>query len=172
LFFGFIRDYKGLDLLLEAMADSRIYNSNIKLIVAGEFYNNPEKYFKIIEQHKLNEKLVLKTDYISDKDVGKYFSAADLIVQPYKTATQSGVTQIAYHFEKPMIVTDVGGLSETVPDGKVGYISDINPKSVADCIIKFYNGDIDRFSTNIIEEKKKYSWERLIEHANQMIDEV
>lgn len=172
LFFGFIRDYKGLDLLLEAMADKRIFNSNIKLIVAGEFYNNPEKYYQIIEKHNLNEKLVLKTDFISDKDVGKYFSAADIIVQPYKTATQSGVTQIAYHFEKPMVVTDVGGLSETVPNGKVGFISDVNPKSVADCIIKFYSDDIDRFSANIIEEKKKYSWERLIEVANRMIDEV
>jgi glycosyltransferase involved in cell wall biosynthesis len=172
LFFGFIRDYKGLDLLLEAMADSRIYDSNIKLIVAGEFYNNPEKYYQIIENHNLKDKIVLKTDYIADNEVGKYFSAADIIVQPYKTATQSGVTQIAYHFEKPMIVTNVGGLSEIVPDGKVGFISEVNPKSVADCITKFYSDDIERFSANIAEEKKKYSWERLIEVSNRMIEEI
>ena len=121
LFFGFIRGYKGLDILLKAVADERIKNSDIKLIVAGEFYNNSEKYFEMEKQLGLEGKIIWRTDFIADEQVKNYFCASDIIVQPYKTATQSGVTQIAYHFEKPMLVTNVGGLPEIVPNGKVGY---------------------------------------------------
>ncbi|MCD4698902.1 MAG: glycosyltransferase, partial [Bacteroidales bacterium] len=126
LFFGFIRDYKGLDLLLQAMADKKIYSSKIKLIVGGEYYTDPKPYEKIIEKYNLYEKLVMSTDFIPDNEVAKYFCACDLVVQPYKNATQSGVTQIAYHFNKPMITTDVGGLAEMVPHNKVGYV--VNPE--------------------------------------------
>lgn len=171
LFFGFIRDYKGLDILLEAMADERIKKSNIKLIVAGEYYSNKEKYTEIINNLDISDKLVLKTDFIPDEEVGKYFCAADIVVQPYKTATQSGVTQIAYNFEKPMIVTDVGGLAEIVPHKKVGFVCDINPKSIADSIIEFYSGNLHRFHENILVEKKKYMWETLLDKFNEIAED-
>ncbi len=163
LFFGFIRDYKGLDLLLEAMADDRIRNSNIKLIVAGEYYSNEQYYLDIIKRLKIEEKLILATDFIPDSKVGQYFSAADMVVQPYKTATQSGVTQIAYHFEKPMLVTRVGGLPEIVPNMKTGYVVDVDSTAIADAIVDFYeNGREADFKTNCVEEKKKYTWETLL----------
>ena len=162
LFFGFIRDYKGLDLLMEAYADNRIDKSNVRLVVAGEFYNNSQKYFDLEEQLGLKGHIDWRTNFIPDSEVAKYFSAADLIVQPYRSATQSGVTQIAYHFCKPMLVTRVGGLAEIVPDGKVGYVVDVDAGPVADAIVDFCSrGDADCFMPGIIEEKKKYEWSRM-----------
>ncbi|HHH52594.1 MAG TPA: glycosyltransferase, partial [Bacteroidetes bacterium] len=122
MFFGFIRDYKGLDLLLEAMADNRIQQAGIKCIVAGEYYGNKDKYDSLIKKLGIESSLILKTEFISNNEVKYYFSAADLIVQPYKSATQSGISQLAYHFEKPMVVTNVGGLPEIVENGKSGYV--------------------------------------------------
>ncbi|MFA6149666.1 MAG: glycosyltransferase [Chitinophagaceae bacterium] len=164
LFFGFIRKYKGLDWLLEAMNDDRIKAENIKLIVAGEFYGDEEVYTQLIEKFQLHSSVKLFTTFIPNDEVKYYFCAADLVVQPYKTATQSGITQIAYHFEKPMIVTNVGGLAENVPDGKVGYVAEPNPKSIADAIIAFYKpGSIPHLEENIKREKDKYSWENFIQ---------
>jgi glycosyltransferase involved in cell wall biosynthesis len=160
LFFGFIRKYKGLDILLKAMADERFKTENIKLIVAGEFYEDRKQYDEIIEQYKLHDRVKLFTDFIPDSKVRYYFSAADLVVQPYRNATQSGITQVAYHFEKPMVVTNVGGLPELVPDGKVGYVTEPDPTAIADAILKFYReGDTKRFTAALQEEKKKYSWD-------------
>jgi glycosyltransferase involved in cell wall biosynthesis len=118
LFFGFIRKYKGLDLLLEAMSDERIRSSGIKLLIAGEFYEDRRIYDEMINNMALSSLLILKTDFIPDSEVRYYLSAADFVIQPYKNATQSGVTPLAYHFEKPMLVTNVGGLADLVPDGK------------------------------------------------------
>ncbi len=158
LFFGFIRKYKGLDTLLEAMADERIKQSGIKVIVAGEFYDDRKPYDELIEKHQLNN-VKLFTDFIPDSEVRYYFSAADLVVQPYKNATQSGITQVAYHFEKPMIATNVGGLPELVPHGKVGYVAEPDATSIASAILSFYNdGTPERFKENLQIEKKKYSW--------------
>ena len=163
LFFGFIRDYKGLDLLLQAMTDSRIKQENIKLIIAGEFYSGEEKYRQYIAEHHLSRSLILHTDFIPNTKVGLYFNACDVIVQPYKTATQSGVTQIGYHFEKPMIVTNVGGLPEIILHDKTGYVCEVNAKDIADYILKFYHENkANDFSPYIIEEKKKYSWKKLV----------
>ena len=173
LFFGFIRDYKGLDILLKAIADERIKNSDIKLIVAGEFYNNSEKYFELEKQLGLEGKMIWRTDFIADEQVKNYFCASDIIVQPYKTATQSGVTQIAYHFEKPMLVTNVGGLPEIVPNGKVGYSVEPEAKVIADAISDFYsNGRYAEFVENIKEEKKKYSWDRMLENVDKAMEQV
>ncbi len=159
LFFGFIRDYKGLDLLIEAFADKRLRKFNVKLLVAGEFYSSPEPYLQLIRKNKLEDFIVLRTDFIPDDKVNLYFSAADMVVQPYKSATQSGVTQIGYHFEKPMLVTNVGGLSEIIPHGKVGYVVETNPESIANAIDDFYENErISEFEFNIVEEKKKFSW--------------
>jgi len=173
LFFGFIRDYKGLDILLKAIADERIKNSDIKLIVAGEFYNNSETYFELEKQLGLEGKIIWRTDFIADEQVKNYFCASDIIVQPYKTATQSGVTQIAYHFEKPMLVTNVGGLPEIVPNGKVGYSVEPEAKVIADAISDFYsNGRYAEFVENIKEEKKKYSWDRMLENVGKAMEQV
>lgn len=158
LFFGLIREYKGLDWLLEACARSRaVKDGHYKLIVAGEFYSGEEQYRKLAEQFALNEAIEWRTFFIPDSEVRYYFSAADLVVQPYKTATQSGVTQIAYHFQKPMIVTRVGGLPEIVPDGKVGYVVEPDPAAIAEGIDRFDQTQPD-FTDGLLEEKAQYSW--------------
>lgn len=173
LFFGFIRDYKGLDLLLQAMADERVRQLNIKLIVAGEFYNNPKYYFDLITQLGIADKLILRTEFIADADVRYYFCAADLVVQPYKHATQSGVTQICYHFDRPMLVTKVGGLPEMVENGKVGYVVEPEPKAIADAIVDFYANHREFvMRDNIKVEKKKYAWARMLETITGMLKEL
>jgi glycosyltransferase involved in cell wall biosynthesis len=169
LFFGFIRDYKGLDILLEAMSKSTVKDLQVKLIVAGEFYTDSKPYLEIIENNDLKESLVLMTDFIPDRDVAKYFCACDVVVQPYKNATQSGVTQIAYHFNKPMITTDVGGLAEIVPDGKVGYVVSPSPLKIAEAINRFYSAKKEKdFVNNIKIEKAKYSWDNLLESIEKI----
>ena len=173
LFFGFIRDYKGLDLLLKAMADERIKSMKIKLLVAGEFYNQSEPYHNIVRENNLQDHVIMSNDFIPDRDVAKYFCACDIVVQPYKDATQSGVTQIAYHFNKPMITTNVGGLAEIVPDGRVGYVIRPDSKEIADAIVKFYSGDNEAvFIENIRIEKEKYSWERMTETIDKLLLEI
>ena len=162
LFFGLIRDYKGLDLLLKAYADSRFRDLNVRLIVAGEFYSGSEKYLELEKELGLEGLVVWKSDFVPDSEVRYCFGAADIIVQPYKSATQSGVTQIAYHFEKPMLVTDVGGLAETVPDGKVGYVVCPEAGAIADALIDFFeNGRQEQFDEGIIQEKKRYAWSNM-----------
>lgn len=173
LFFGFIRDYKGLDLLLQAMSDERVRELNMKLIVAGEFYSNAQHYLSLITQLNLADKLILKTDFIPDEEVKNYFCAADLIVQPYKHATQSGVTQICYHFDRPMLVTNVGGLPEMVPHGKVGYVVEPEPKAIADAIVDFYQNHREFvMRDNIKEEKKKYSWARMLDKIMEVANVI
>lgn len=160
LFFGFIRSYKGLDLLLEALADERLKTWNAKLIVAGEFYEDSKSYLDTIERLQLQDRVILHTSFIPNNEVNLFFSIADLIVQPYKTATQSGVTQIAYHFEKPMLVTNVGGLAEIVPHGKAGYVTEPNVTAIADALVEFYQNP-STFVEGIKAEKQKYAWDKL-----------
>ena len=162
LFFGFIRDYKGLDLLINAFADERLRKFPVKLLVAGEYYSSPEPYLKLIKEINLEDFIELRTDFIPDDQVNLYFSAADMVVQPYKSAKQSGVTQIGYHFNKSMLVTNVGGLSEIIPDGKIGYVVEPNSLEIANALVDFYENDrIAEFEANIIEEKKKFSWSNM-----------
>ena len=164
LFFGFIRSYKGLDLLLDAFADNRLKEDKVKLIVAGEFYGDSTPYLNKIKELGIGERVVLCTDFIPDSEVNRYFSATDIVAQPYKTATQSGVTQIAFHFEKPMLVTNVGGLPEIVPDGKIGYVVEPDAQQIADALHRFFaENKQEEFERNIVEEKKKYAWSRFIE---------
>ena len=163
LFFGFIRDYKGLDLLINAFADERLRKFPVKLLVAGEYYSSPEPYLDLIRKNNLEDLVVLRTDFIADEEVNLYFSAADMVVQPYKSATQSGVTQIGYHFNKPMLVTNVGGLSEIIPDGKIGYVVEPESQKIADALVDFYENErIDEFEKNVVEEKKKFSWSNMV----------
>jgi D-inositol-3-phosphate glycosyltransferase len=171
LFFGFIREYKGLAMLIEAFSDPRLRNRNLKLIVAGEFYEDDTPYREIIKKHNLENDIIIYDHFIRDNEVPLFFSAADLVVQPYRTATQSGVTQIAYYFEKPMLVTDVGGLKEIVPDGKCGYVVKPVPESISDAICDFveYNRK-DVFVKGVKLEKEKYSWDKMTAAIHEVYD--
>lgn len=161
LFFGLIRDYKGLDLLIEAFSDNSLRNKKLKLIVAGEFYENPDKYIDLIKKYNLQNDIILVNHYIDDSEVVLYFSAADLVVQPYRAATQSGVTQIAFQFDKPILVTDVGGLKETVVHNKCGYVVKPDPKSIAEAIADYFENDRKTlFTAGVKLEKEKYSWNK------------
>ena len=161
LFFGFVRAYKGLDLLIEAMADPAIKAAGIKLVIAGEFYESPTPYLTQIEQLGLTDTISVYNQYIGEKEVSQYVSAADFIIQPYRNATQSGVTPMAYHFLKPMLVTNVGGLADTVPHDKVGLVVQPNPSSIAEGIVQLYKRGTAHFMPHLITEKKKYSWEQM-----------
>lgn len=173
LFFGFIRDYKGLDLLMKAFTDERLKTLNVKLVVAGEFYNNAQTYFELEKSLHLEGQIIWSNDFIPDTEVKYYFSMADIIAQPYKSATQSGVTQIAYHFHKPMLVTKVGGLAEIVPHGKVGYVVSPQPKDIADGLVDFYEHHREEeFKSNINQEKEKYSWKTMLDSINQIYNVI
>ncbi|MBQ0094938.1 MAG: glycosyltransferase [Bacteroidetes bacterium] len=162
LFFGLIRDYKGLDLLLRAYADSRFRKMDVRLIVAGEFYGSSDKYFELEKQLGLEGLVIWKSDFVPNGEVRYYFGAADLVVQPYRSATQSGISQIAYHFEKPMLVTNVGGLPEIVPNGKAGLVVNPDPAEIADGMADFFeNSRQQQFTEGIISEKAKYSWSNM-----------
>lgn len=162
LFFGIIRKYKGLDILLNAFADEQLRNKNLKLLIAGEFYEDNTEYLNIIKEKNLTDDVIISYAFIPNTAVANYFCAADMIVQPYKHATQSGVTQIAYHFNKPMLVTDVGGLKEIVPNNVVGYVTQANSKSVADAINDFYvNNKEQQFIEGVKTEKLKYLWQTM-----------
>jgi len=161
LFFGFIRKYKGLDLLLEAMADKDIKAAGIQLLVAGEFYEDEKPYLELIAKLGIEQQLILKTNFIPDSEVQYYLCAADAVIQPYRNATQSGVTPLAYHFEKPMVVTNVGGLPRLVPNEKAGLVVEPDPGSIAQGILRFYQLGEDYFIPHLRNEKQKYSWANL-----------
>lgn len=162
LFFGFIRAYKGLDLLLEAFADSRLRNMKIKLLVAGEFYESDIQYRDIIKKNNLENDVMMFDRFIREDEVAPLFSVADIVVQPYRSATQSGVTQIAYHFGKPMLVTDVGGLGEIIPDGKCGYVVKPESQAITDAIYDFFvNNRKENMIKGVQEEKAKFGWDKL-----------
>lgn len=162
LFFGIIRDYKGLDLLLDAFNQFDYKKFNVKLLVAGEYYSNEEKYQAQIKELGLENDVIVVNQFINDSDVKNYFCASDMIAQPYKNATQSGVTQIAYHFEIPILVTNVGGLPEMVPHQKVGYVTPVDSTEIANALTDFYtNNREDEFKSNLKIEKQKYLWDKL-----------
>lgn len=172
LFFGFIRAYKGLDLLLEAFAASGTRSEGrVKLIIAGEFYESRDKYLEIIERAAMHDDVIMIDRFIDDDEVRYIFGASDLVVQPYKSATQSGVTQIAYHFNKPMIVTNVGGLKEIVPDGRCGFVVEPSPESVQNAIDRFFGSNLGAvFKDCIKEEKKKYGWDRMTSAITVLVE--
>jgi glycosyltransferase involved in cell wall biosynthesis len=172
LFFGFIRHYKGLDILFEAMADERIKKAGIKLMVAGEFYEDKRMYHDLIDRLKIKDQLILKTDFIPDSEVRNYLCAADAVIQPYRNATQSGVTPLAYHFEKPMVVTNVGGLASLVPHEKVGLVAEPNPKAIADAILRFYQLGENYFIPHLRIEKLKYSWNNLVNAVTKLAEGI
>ncbi|MBU0474910.1 MAG: glycosyltransferase [Bacteroidetes bacterium] len=171
LFFGFIRDYKGLDILLEAIA--LIKNKmDFTLVVAGEFYSNQEQYISLIQKLEIENRVKLFSDFIPTNEVKYYFSACDVVVLPYKSATQSGIVQIANNFDKPMISTNVGGLSEVIENGKTGYLVEKeNPKQLADAILKYFNENKEaEFVENIKKEAAKYSWSEFVNGMMELIE--
>lgn len=162
LFFGLVRAYKGLDLLLEAFGQVKDQLPDLQLIIAGEFYEDEEKYRAQIANLGLTERVIVRNEFIPDGDLRKYFGAADLIVQPYKTATQSGVTQVAFHFEKPMLVTNVGGLGEIVHDHKMGYACEPTAKAIAEDLLDYYQNNRQKaYTTYLQKEKTKYAWSNM-----------
>lgn len=162
LFFGLVRAYKGLDLLLEAMGQVKDRLRQVRLLVAGEFYEDEQKYREQIARLGLEDRVIVRNEFIPDGDLRKYFGAASLIAQPYRSATQSGVTQVAFHFEKPMLVTNVGGLGEIVHDGKMGYAVPVEVGAIADAIVDYYDHRRQAdFTDYLRREKVKYGWDQL-----------
>lgn len=168
LFFGFIRKYKGLDMLLEAMSDPRVKAAGIQLLVAGEFYEDEKKYQEQIDRLGIREQLFMRTDFIPDEKVKYFLCAADVVVQPYRSATQSGVSPLAYHFEKPMIVTNVGGLPDLVPHEKAGLVTEPQPAAIAESLLRFYQLGEDYFIPHLRREKEKYSWSKMVQSIRQL----
>jgi glycosyltransferase involved in cell wall biosynthesis len=169
LFFGFIRHYKGLDILMNAIADfkkNNTANTNVKFLIAGEFYEDRKPIDDLIKSLQIEDALIMRTDFIPDSEVRNYLCAADVVIQPYRSATQSGVTPLAYHFEIPMIVSNVGGLPALVPDYKVGLIAEPNPISISEKIQEFFSLSPDYFLPGLLEEKQKYSWDVM---ANEIL---
>jgi len=173
LFFGFIRKYKGLDILLEALADQRMKSANVKLLVAGEFYEDEKVYHDQIEQLGLQDRVRLDSSFISKEKIKDYFCAADIIVQPYRTATQSGITQIAYHFGRPMLVTDVGGLSEIVDDQQSGYVVPVDPSAIAAALADFYEaGRESKMSASVRAASSRFSWKTFVQSLIKFYEQV
>ena len=172
LFFGFIRKYKGLDLLLEAMRDQAVASAGIRLMIVGEFYDDPADYAEWMESPELAARLILKTDFIPDGDIKYYLGAADFVIQPYRHATQSGVTPLAYFYEKAMLVTNVGGLPDMVPQGRAGVVVAPEPEAIAAGILELYRLGEAHFRPSLLEEKAKYSWKRLAASVLKLAEEV
>lgn len=173
LFFGFVREYKGLKHLLRAMPRVVDGLGNVKLLVVGDFAGDKDDYLDIINELKVGEYIEIHDGYIPDKDVEKFFAASDLVVLPYESATQSAVVQVAYGFEKPVVVTNVGGLPEVVLDEKTGYVVEPqNSIELAKAVVDFFkNNKAKNFEENIREEAYRYSWERMVEVIDELVGE-
>lgn len=166
LFFGYIRKYKGLDILLRALPIVLKRMPDLRAVVAGEFYGNEAEHHSLIASLGIpQENLLLATDYIPNDEVGKYFAAANVVVLPYRSATQSGIVPIAYQFDRPVIVTDVGGLRESVTDGESGLIaSEATPEAIAEKVLRFFDEHMEaKLAAGVANQRKKYSWDALAE---------
>lgn len=174
LFFGLVREYKGLKHLLRAMPDIIQYDSNIVLYVVGDFGSDKEDYLSIINENKIADNVRIVDGYVPDKEVEKYFAASDIVVLPYESATQSGVVQIAYGFDKPCLVTKVGGLPDVVIDGKTGYVVEpFNPRVISDAVINFYKENKEQeFISGVQSEAYKYDWDRMNEAIQTLYNDI
>ena len=159
LFFGLIRPYKGLDLLIEALASL----SNKKLLIVGECYENTKKYTRLVQRLKLEERVIFENRFVSLSKAAQYFSAASAVVLPYKSATQSGVLSMAYHYTVPLIVTDHPGISQPVKNDETGIVCAPSAMAVAEAIKKLDSSqEIEKFKKNMEDSKSNYSWENFI----------
>ena len=167
LFFGLIRHYKGLDILLEALAAPEIKNQGVKLLIAGEFYDDKNFYLQLIKKLYLQDCVIVHDKFIPNDEVRDYFCASNLVAQTYRNATNSGVTMVGYFYEKPMLVTNVGGLSEIVPNEVCGYVVENNCALISEKVVDFFaNNRENEFVKNVKIEKKKYEW---IEFINSLL---
>ena len=167
LFFGLIRHYKGLDILLEALAAPEIKNQGVKLLIAGEFYDDKNFYLQLIKRLNLQDCVIVHDKFIPNDEVRDYFCASNLVAQTYRNATNSGVTMVGYFYEKPMLVTNVGGLSEIVPNEVCGYVVENNCALISEKVVDFFaNNRENEFVKNVKIEKKKYEW---IEFINSLL---
>ena len=148
--------------------NSKSKTQHLKLLIAGEYYDDKKTYLDLIEELEIKESLILRTDFIPDSEVKYYLCAADCVVQPYRRATQSGVTPLAYHFEVPMIVTNVGGLPSLVPDKKAGLVAEPDPADIAEKILQYFQLGENYFLPHLREEKKKYSWGKMVQAIIQL----
>lgn len=168
LFFGLIRKYKGLDMLLDAFNELK-QDKTIKLVIAGEFYEDKQPYLDLIEKYQIQEQVILHAKFIANEDVKLYFSAADLVALPYRSATQSGVTQVSFHFEVPTLVTNVGGLGEIIPDKVAGYVVESNGKAIAEGIKDYFeNSRMPAFTEGMKKEKQKYDWKIFVDNVIEL----
>ncbi len=172
LFFGLIRKYKGLDMLLDAFNELK-ENPTIKLLIAGEFYEDKQPYLDLIEKYQIQDQVILHAKFIANEDVKLYFSAADLVALPYRTATQSGVTQVSFHFEVPTLVTNVGGLGEIIPHQKAGYVVEPTGKAIAESITDYFkNNRMPLFTEGMKHEKQKYDWRIFVNEVLNLYDSI
>ncbi len=171
LFFGYIRKYKGLPYLINAMKDI-VEKLNVRLLIVGEFYEDEKPTHDLINSLGLKDNIQIISDYIPNEDVKYFFCASDVLVLPYIDATQSGIIQIAYYYDKPVIATNVGGLGEVVIDGRTGFVVEPrSSKAIGDAVINYYRNDCEKqFSENVAEEKKKYSWEEFISNIMKLVN--
>ncbi len=173
LFFGLVRHYKGLDLLIEAMADPELKKSGVRLLIAGEFYEDKKPYLELIDRLGMQDRVLLHDRFIANGEVRYYFCAADLVAQTYRDATNSGVTMVGYYYTRPMLVTNVGGLSEIVPDRKCGYVVERDPAVIANCIADFFEqGREKKFLPYLEEERKKYTWQAFVRSLTGLYEGV
>ena len=174
LFFGFVREYKGLKHLINAMLDILSKTDNVKLLIVGDFGSDREQYIKLIEDNGIRENVEIVEGYVPDKEVEKYFAACDLVTLPYESATQSGIVQIAYGFEKPVVVTNVGGLPDVVLNEKTGYVVEpCNPQALAEAVCKYFSENKEEeFTKNVKGEAYKYSWDRMVEVIEHLWNDV
>jgi len=173
LFFGYVRKYKGLDILIEAFPKILSAIPNTKLLIVGEFYDNPSEYFELIRKLKIEDRVKVINQFVANEEVGKYYQAADLVILPYRSATQSGILNIAYGFSKPVIVTDVGGLAEFVDESKTGFVVEPNsPDAITDGVQKFLSSKVQtNFAVHIQERNRKNSFNQLPEVFEKIFEE-
>ena len=173
LFFGFVRRYKGLDLLVRAIGRKEVRDLDVHLIVCGEFYEDRRSYERMIDEKGIRDKVTLLDRYVDKEEVAQYFCAADIVAQTYRTATQSGVTQIAYHFGRPILITDVGGLSEIVDDKKSGYVTAANSKSIAHALVDFYENNREADMTEAVKrDGKRFTWKAMVNRMETLYSAI
>ena len=172
LFFGLVRPYKGLKYLIQAVGHV-VKSVDCVLLVAGEFYDSKEEYLSLVKQLGLEKHIVIRDEYVKNEDVSVYFASADVVVLPYVTATQSGIVQIAFGLNKPVITTNVGGLPEAVEDGKTGFVVDPeSPEKLAQAILKFYEGNYEaEFSERIKANSGAFSWDAEVRSIESFLDQ-
>lgn len=174
LFFGFIREYKGLKHLIRAIPLISVSLDNVNLLIVGDFGGDKEAYMKLIQENEVQEAVTIRDGYIPDQEVEPYFAACDLVVLPYESATQSGIVQLAYGFEKPVIVTAVGGLPDVVKNGKTGYVvPPFSPEDLAGAVIRYFKEDKEKeFQENVEREAWRFSWDRMTETVERLYEKT